>query len=132
MKALRSIAFAASVCACASINRAAEYQASFADAKNFSTAFEIEISVHPRDNMLLLNPRVDFGDPFVVASSPGEHIMRSVATEFFGQTGCVVTDVRRMGDPWFEASFQCPSDFDFRSAIAAQRRQLRSGDPLTR
>ena len=117
---------------CASINRATEYRATFADARNFSTAFEMQISVHPVDDTLLVNPRVYLAGPIVTPPEPGPELIRSVVVEFFGETGCAVSEIRRMARPWFEASFVCPEGFDVRGAVAAQREALRGGAALQR
>lgn len=91
---------------CASINRAAEYQAALADARNYSTTFEIQISVHPRDDTLLINPRVYvMSGPLITPPEPGVDLIRRVAVEFMGDTGCVIGDVRQMARPWLRPHF---------------------------
>lgn len=118
---------------CASVNRASEYQAIYADARNYSTAFEMQISLHPSENVLLINPRVYvLSGPYISPPEPGPELIRNVAAEFFGETGCTVENVRAMARPWFEAVFTCPADFDVRTAALAQREALRGGAPLRR
>jgi len=123
----------ACLASCASINRATEYRSTLADARNYSTAFEMQISIHPTDDTLLINPRVYvLSGPLISPPEPGVELIRRVAAEFFGDTGCAVGDVRQMARPWFEAGFTCPTDFDVRAAIVAQREALRGGAPLER
>lgn len=132
VRAAYLIVAALALAGCASISRATEYQATFADARNFSTAFEMEISIHPRDNTLLFNPRTTLAGPLVTPPEPGEHLIRQIGVEFLGDTGCELGAIRQMARPWFEAAFTCPSGFDIRTEAAAQREQLRQGAPLHR
>lgn len=127
------LAIAALLCVgCTSINRATEYRANVADARNYDTAFEMMISIHPRDDTLLISPRVLLSDPVIAPAEPGAHLIRRVAESFLGDTGCTISAVRPMARPWFEAAFVCPPDFDLRAAMVAQRAALREGAPVQR
>jgi len=117
---------------CASVARTASYESGFGnyDARNVSTAYVMLISAHPSDDTLLINPEPE--SRLIPPARPGEAVVRRVGTEFLGDTGCQVGEVRAMARPYYEADFTCPAGFDLRAAVAAQREALRGGAPLRR
>lgn len=118
--------------ACASVDRAAQYPA-FADARNYSTAFEMQISAHPREDTLLIFPRVYvFSGPLISPPKPGAELIRRVGVEFLGDSGCTLGEIRQMTRPWFEADFTCPDGFDLRAVMRQQRDELRGGAAIAR
>lgn len=64
-------------------------------------------------------------------ANPGA-VATAAVSYFFGETGCVVSEPAAYYQPWWEITFACPPDFDFRSAVSDQRDSLRRSVPLRR
>lgn len=62
-------------------------------------------------------------------SNPGA-VATAAVSYFFGNTGCFVSEPPEYYQPWWEISFSCPADFDFRKAVSDQQEALRRSVPL--
>lgn len=147
MRKVACVALAAlALTGCASTGRMMSYGGkgmdSVADAKFQSGGREYALWVHRQEDMIMLQRGVmtAAGKSFVqgltwglVEARDPYIAWKQAATEFLAPVGCTATEVRPIDqDTAWEAAYVCPEGVDLRALVAAQKAQLRKGQPLTK
>jgi len=92
------------------------------DGKHFS------IYIHPKDNTILLQPKMGALFHDIPAQWPLV-VWRQAAEAFVSPIGCGISDVKAMtrtGATW-EATYVCPDGVDLRALAESQRSDLKKG-----
>lgn len=142
MKRLIAAACILGLTGCASASRLMSYsdgQMTF-DGRVYVEGRIMSLSVHPRDNALLVQKSV--GDAstggaiqgltlgFARGWQPDPRKIDEALAVFGRPVGCSFSPVVTVGDTAYEGRWSCPAGTDLRALMADQRDTLRRGEPI--
>ncbi len=115
---------------CASTSQLMSYGVELSDALVTVDGRRFTVYVHPRDDTLLLQPKMGAG--FLPNGEEPIYTWRKVAEQFVAPVGCGISAVKFLTSASWEANYVCPAGVDLRGLVVAQRAQLQQGAPLHR